>query len=96
MKTYSPIETGKRIRKLRRQAGWTQEELAERISAGRSYLGYVETGKKGCSIDALVELAQVFGVSLDYLIVGEENDIDRLKGQLDKMILQLTSMRETL
>lgn len=67
---YDVKQSGDRIRRLRMNAGYTQEKMAEELNVDRSFYGRIETGKKGCSIDLLVQLSQMFDVSLDYLILG--------------------------
>lgn len=55
----------KRLRELRRQAGWTQEQLAEK--AGLNYKHYQEIergGKRDIRLSTLECLARAFGMSL--------------------------------
>ena len=70
MLNYNMEETSKRIRALRLRQGYTQEEAAERVGVERSYYSRMERGIKGCSVDVLARTAQVYGVSLDYLVLG--------------------------
>jgi len=67
---YDMKSSGERIRRLRIEAGLTQEKAAAALNVDRSFYSRVEAGKKGCSIDLLVELSSLFNVSLDYLILG--------------------------
>lgn len=67
---YDLKQSGERIRQLRIHRGYTQEMLAQKLSIDRSLLSHVEAGKKGCSVDSLVQLASIFGVSMDYLVLG--------------------------
>ena len=62
---------GARIAALRRQAGFSQAELAERLRISASAVGMYEQGRREPSLQALVELATVFGVSTDYLLTGK-------------------------
>lgn len=56
-----------RIRELRKQRKLTQEEVSSRLRVGRTtYLGY-ENGKIGIPAKRLEELADMFGVSIDYI-----------------------------
>ncbi len=53
---------GGRIRKLRKQRGWTQIELAEKVGLDRSFIADVERGKRNISIlnlDPKIEYAAV-------------------------------------
>ena len=69
---YNPIEVGKRIRELRRKRNLTQEEMAERLNISPVSMCRIEKGSKGASIDLLVEIANYFNTSMDYLIFGKE------------------------
>lgn len=62
---------GARIAALRRQAGWSQAELARRIQISPSAIGMYEQSRREPSADTLVALSQVFGVSTDYLLTGK-------------------------
>ncbi|MGN0681202.1 MAG: helix-turn-helix domain-containing protein [Candidatus Fimisoma sp.] len=72
---YDPKETGKRIAKLRVNAGMTQEELAEKLNVASNYFGKIESGQRGCSIDMLAEISVFFNSSLDYLVFGLQLEV---------------------
>ena len=55
--SYDTLETGRRIQKLRREKGLTQEQLAERLNVSTVHLAKIETGKRGCSLDILIDFA---------------------------------------
>lgn len=48
---------GASVAGVRRERGWTQEELAERADLHRSYLAAIETGVRNPSLDIIVKLA---------------------------------------
>lgn len=60
---------GRRLRNLRKQHGWTQVQLAERLGLDRSYLADVERGKRNISIVNLEIIARGFGLSLSRLLI---------------------------
>jgi transcriptional regulator with XRE-family HTH domain len=64
------VDLGNRIRKQRRQLGWTQETLAEHVSVSTSFVGHVERGTRKASLETLVSMANSLNVSLDYLMAG--------------------------
>lgn len=55
---------GRRIRSLRNEAGWTQEELAARTGLHRTYIGKLERGESGVTIDSVAILCRSLGVTL--------------------------------
>ena len=71
---YDMKQSGERIRQLRIKNKLTQEKAANALNIDQSYYGRIETGKKGCSVDLFIQLAELFDVSLDYLILGRYCD----------------------
>ena len=62
------IAFGKRVKEARKNAGFTQEVLAEKVDIAVSYLGEIERGEKTPSLDVLIALAGVLNVYCDYLL----------------------------
>lgn len=59
---------GRRIRKVREQHGMTQVALARTLGASINAINMLEMGAtKAPHIERLVAIADIFGVSLDYL-----------------------------
>ena len=61
-----------RLFDLRRQAGLSQEELANLLNVTRQAVQKWEAGTSRPDMDNLVSLAEYFKVSLDYLVMGRE------------------------
>ena len=57
------VALGQTIRRLRRAAKLTQEELAERAGLSANYVGQIERGEKNPGALALFALARGLGVS---------------------------------
>ena len=57
---YDIVESGKRIKEMRKKAGMTQEELADAIGMTREALARIETGKNGTSVDGIINFAHYF------------------------------------
>ena len=57
---------------LRKRAGMSQSQLAEKLNVSPSAVGMYEQGRRVPSVDLLILLARLFNVSLDYLIIGTE------------------------
>ena len=57
-----------KIALLRRQNGWSQEELAEKLGISRQTLSKYETGESVPDIERSKAIADAFGVSLDELV----------------------------
>lgn len=76
---------GKRIKALRDQKGLTQEQLAEALHISDVHLRRLEAGRSTGSVELVVEIAEFFDVSLDYLLLG----VNRGSGKLQKDILAI-------
>ena len=62
---------GARIAALRRESGWSQAELAERIRVSPSAMGMYEQGRREPPVEVLVSLARELGVTIDFLLTGQ-------------------------
>ena len=62
---------GIRMALLRIAKGWSQAELAKRIGVSASAVGMYEQGRREPSLGLVVQLSQEFGVTTDYLLMGE-------------------------
>ena len=88
---YDIEKIGDRIRQLRKGQGMTQAQLAAKLNIGDRHLRKIETGEKGPSIDILIEIAALLGVSLDYIILGKQSQSD-LKQQLCDLVQSLSAL----
>lgn len=100
---YDIKRSGACIRRLRIQHGYTQEGLAGELNIDRSLISHIEAGKRGCSVDLLVRLSGFFGVSLDLLILGKEQntpysstDREQLKADIAELIEHLEAVQSAL
>lgn len=59
------------IRHLRKHAGYTQAQLAEKLDIKRSLVGAYEEGRAEPKLSTLVNVAKLFDVSLDELITAD-------------------------
>lgn len=60
---------GDRVRNLRSERGWTQEEMAERVDLHRSYLASIESGSRNPTLDVIVKIANGLHVPVSQLFV---------------------------
>lgn len=63
---------GKRVKEVRIEKGLSQAELAVRCKTSAQYLSQIENGKKQASLQILVTVAEVLGVSLNELLNGNQ------------------------
>ena len=60
-----------KIMKLRKKNGWSQEELAEKMEVSRQAVSKWEGAQTVPDINRLLQLSELFGVTLDYLLKDE-------------------------
>lgn len=61
------LKFGKRLADLRKQRGITQEQLAEAVDLHRTYIGFIEQGKRNPSIANVHKIAKQLKVNLSDL-----------------------------
>lgn len=66
------IQIGERCRSARETAGYTQEQLAERIGVSTQFLSDAERGVTGMSVNTIIKLCQILSISADYLLLGQD------------------------
>jgi transcriptional regulator with XRE-family HTH domain len=59
---------GERIAAVRSKLGWSQAELARRLNISPSTVGMYEQGRREPSIEMVVLLSEVLGVSTEFLV----------------------------
>lgn len=64
------IEIGQNVKRLRENAGMTQESLAELLGLGVKHISAIECGAAGVSIPTLIKLCSLLSVSADRILFG--------------------------
>ncbi len=67
---FSNAAFGLRLRKLRKDAGITRAQMAEKLGMEANSLGLIERGINGMSKKNIVMLNTVYGFDLNYLMTG--------------------------
>ena len=61
----------------RKKNGWSQEELAEMLSVSRQSVSKWEGAQAVPDLTKIIKMAEIFGVSTDYLLKDEIEEIER-------------------
>lgn len=69
---------GQKIYEYRENIGYTQSELAEKMSIEWNYLNRVEAGKKQLSVTKIIDLLNIFNISFSEFL-GEKPTKKELK-----------------
>lgn len=64
-----------KIIQLRKQNGWSQEELAENLGISRQSVSKWESGASIPDLERIVKMSELFGVSTDYLMKDELEEV---------------------
>ena len=62
---------GVRLREARNMVKLTQEQLAEKVDIGTTYISDIERGAKFPSLTLFIKLVDALGVSADFILRGE-------------------------
>lgn len=62
------VRVGRKIRKLRRAKGWTQQLLADHAELERAHVSRLELGRREAGLRALEKIADALGVEIEELV----------------------------
>lgn len=87
-----------KIRELRKARGMTQSDLAKQLNTSTSNVSGWECGKWQPDNDALIKLAELFNVSVDYLLGAEKykKEPDTLSAEERKLLADYRALPEEL
>ena len=69
--TVTAMILADKIINLRKKAGWSQEDLAEKLGVSRQSVSKWEGAQSVPDMDKILRLSRIFGVSTDYLLKDE-------------------------
>lgn len=75
---------GDKILSLRKERGWSQQQLAKKVGTSGPIIGRYERGEMTPSVEVAKKLADAFGITLDYLV----DDTGRITDIKDKAMLE--------
>lgn len=88
-----------RLKQEREKRNWSQNDLAEKIHVSRQSVSKWETGKNYPSIEVIIQLSDLFGISIDELLRSDDElkekiirdskqlQYPKLKGFFDSMFV---------
>src|SRR5699024_6964443 len=87
------MEFNIRLKECRNEKGRTQEGIAEILNIKRTRYTKYETGENQADYITLIKMADLFGVSTDYLVGREDDDF---VNQSDNLTYLLTTLNNHL
>ena len=82
------MEIGKKLKDARMRSGFTQESIAEKVNVSRQTISNWENEKSYPDIISVIELSNLYSISLDDLSVALNLPVDLLLVQLLDLELQ--------
>ena len=88
---YDAKEFGKGLKKLRKERGYTQEDLAELLMVSIDSISNYETGKTTCMPEHVTKICQILNISADNLYFGFKRELadKQQDASLEKIIERL-------
>lgn len=84
------------LKSLRKDAGLTQKELADKVGVTNSTISFYEQEERSPSVDMIIRLSKIFNVSVDYLLGIDQKRNINLSGLKEEDIQLIQCMVEHL
>ena len=84
------------LKNLRKDAGLTQKELADKVGVTNSTISFYEQEERSTSVDMIIRLSKIFNVSVDYLLGIDQKRNINLSGLKEEDIQLIQCMVEHL
>lgn len=90
------VDCSEKLKSLREARRLTQKQVADRVGISKAMISAYETASKVPSIEVLIRLAHLYGVSVDYLVcVNSPKSLD-VSGLDDDSIAHLSALVQKL
>lgn len=87
-------EIGKRIRKIRKARGLSQEQLAEKVGISITHMSHIETANTKLSLPVFIQIAEVLEIQTDALLYDNPKDSINTSMNSISRILESCDLRE--
>ena len=84
---------GENLKSLRKKAGYTQGDFAQKLGISASAVGMYEQGRREPDQKLLLKMAQTLNVSVDRLLGDEAGEMElekMIESVIDKLIVEYT------
>ena len=86
------MEIGEKLKSSRLNAGMTQEQIAEKINVSRQTISNWENGKSLPDVISLIEISDLYQISLDDLLKGDKKMMKKIEKDTDTVKSNRTMM----
>lgn len=81
------VKIGKFISSLRKEKGYTQEQLAEKLNVSNKSISRWENGNTMPDLSLIPKLCEILGISINELLSGERIESDEYQKKLEENII---------
>ena len=64
------VRLGQKIRRLRKEKGWSQEEFADKCGIQRAHMSLIERGRQNLTLATLENICRNLGVTMSEALKG--------------------------
>ena len=90
------VDCSEKLKSLRKAKGLTQAQAAERLGVTKAMISAYETSAKSPSLEVLLRLSALYGVSIDYLVSVETHKYLDVTGLDDETAALVAALIEKL
>ena len=80
---------GSFLKELRKEKGFTQEQLAESLNVSRRTVSRWETGSNMPDLDLLMEISDLYAVDLREMLNGERKSEEKMNKEMEETVLKV-------
>ena len=86
------VDCSEKLKALREARGLTQQQVAQRVCISKAMISAYETASKAPSIEVLIRLSRLFGVSVDYLVCVDAPKVIDVSGLDDETVALVATL----
>jgi transcriptional regulator with XRE-family HTH domain len=73
------MNLGENIKRLRKEKGWSQTQLAKKVGCHLSNITRIETGKYVPALETVTQIAKILDVPIDYLVNSTDGSSEEIR-----------------
>ena len=90
------VDCSEKLRVLREARKLTQLQVANRVGVSKTMISAYETASKAPSIEVLIRLSRLYGVSIDYLVCVDAPKVIDVSNLDDDSVALISALVERL
>ncbi len=88
------MSLGQRLKQLRKETGWSQDELAREAGIDGRQVSRYENDRVIPSVEVVIKMARAYNISLDYLLLNDvpRRPLDAKLGAFAQKVINMNSL----